>query len=527
VGCRKLPVQDCFQLIENSHTKYRRARFISVTQKASGKITQTTRQGAYFQAPVTVNNASNNVTEELDITAVKFDAAQDKDVVSTITGKYTVQKTPEQFTYDDDGNLLSDGKFTYTWNAENRLVEIHNSSFLIRNSYDYMGRRISKKVYTHNGTTWVLDKEQKFVYNGYKQIASFDSMGNAYVLARTYLWQPTGQDVPLWTKNHTTNAIYIYIEDGNKNIRSMEDINGHEVATYDYTPFGSVSTDRQLTPISRENPFRFSSEYHDDETGLVYYNFRYYSPELGRWLSRDSIGENGGFNLYGYINNDTINKCDKLGMSILLDIATDIAFDGRYYYDLARNDYLRHKENLRKALKALCPKTCCTNLNRKIIKKKDCEKAAESLAVSIANTVFKIRLNQIKTHGKLPTGGWWENIKSKFGGIGVECGDWQEAIQKKANGGGVFDINHHTSYRSVVNSTLYPKKPLKLGWQKEHNWIEIYGPCNKKFTGHGDIIIDPWSDGGSTIIKHSAWDIVETEGDRNHQQSNHLQNQNN
>jgi hypothetical protein len=217
VGCRKLPVQDYFQFIENSHTKYRRARFISVTQKASGKITRTTRQGAYFTAPVTVSNTSNSVTEELDITAVKFDTAQDKDIVNTITGKYTVQKTPQTFTFDDDGNLLSDGKFTYTWNAENRLVEIHNSSFLIHNSYDYMGRRFSKKVYTHNGTTWILEKDQKFAYNGFKQIASFDSMGNAYVLARTYLWQPVGQDVPLWTTNHAdNNTRYFYIVDGNK-----------------------------------------------------------------------------------------------------------------------------------------------------------------------------------------------------------------------------------------------------------------------------------------------------------------------
>jgi RHS repeat-associated protein len=49
-----------------------------------------------------------------------------------------------------------------------------------------------------------------------------------------------------------------------------------------------------------------SSEFHDDETGLVYYNYRYYSPALGRWTRRDPIGENGTVNLYGLITNDAV-----------------------------------------------------------------------------------------------------------------------------------------------------------------------------------------------------------------------------
>ena len=39
------------------------------------------------------------------------------------------------------------------------------------------------------------------------------------------------------------------------------------------------------------NPFRFSTKYFDAETGLYYYGYRYYSPNLGRWISRDPIGE--------------------------------------------------------------------------------------------------------------------------------------------------------------------------------------------------------------------------------------------
>lgn len=53
----------------------------------------------------------------------------------------------------------------------------------------------------------------------------------------------------------------------------------------------------------------------DQETGLVYYNYRYLSSELGRWLSRDPIGILGGINLYAHVTNNPISKIDYLGLA--------------------------------------------------------------------------------------------------------------------------------------------------------------------------------------------------------------------
>ena len=50
-------------------------------------------------------------------------------------------------------------------------------------------------------------------------------------------------------------------------------------------------------------------------SGVLYYGYRYYSPSLGRWLSRDPIGEMGGLNLYGYVDNDVMNYVDTDGMA--------------------------------------------------------------------------------------------------------------------------------------------------------------------------------------------------------------------
>lgn len=60
--------------------------------------------------------------------------------------------------------------------------------------------------------------------------------------------------------------------------------------------------------------FRFSSKYFDAESGLSYYGFRYYKPQLGRWLNRDPIKEDGGNNLYQFIKNEPISSWDYLGL---------------------------------------------------------------------------------------------------------------------------------------------------------------------------------------------------------------------
>ena len=77
-------------------------------------------------------------------------------------------------------------------------------------------------------------------------------------------------------------------------------------------PFGEVI--RATGPIANANPFRFSTKYQDDETDLLYYGFRYYNASTGRWLSRDLIGEDGGNNLYGFVQQSPISKLDLLGL---------------------------------------------------------------------------------------------------------------------------------------------------------------------------------------------------------------------
>ncbi|UDQ98401.1 RHS repeat-associated core domain-containing protein [Lentisphaerota bacterium WC36G] len=144
-------------------------------------------------------------------------------------------------------------------------------------------------------------------------------------------------------------VVFNYIADGNKNITQLVNLTTGEIANkYDYTPFGQLAkTDENV-----ENPFKFSSEFHDEESGLVYYNYRYYNPVNGKWLSRDIIGdftEKKNFNLlYGFVGNDAINKNDELGLEEINceptlraggsgdvfkeEIGTDVPMEGFGYY---------------------------------------------------------------------------------------------------------------------------------------------------------------------------------------------------
>lgn len=107
----------------------------------------------------------------------------------------------------------------------------------------------------------------------------------------------------VWASLDGTEASYAY--DANGNVANLVATDGVIVATYDYDPYGNLVSSSGT--LADDNPYRFSTKYADEETGLVYYGFRFYSPSLGRWLNRDPIGEVGGLNLYACCMNSGVN----------------------------------------------------------------------------------------------------------------------------------------------------------------------------------------------------------------------------
>ena len=105
--------------------------------------------------------------------------------------------------------------------------------------------------------------------------------------------------------------INAFAYDGNENVRDLTDGAGAVVDSYEYDPFGRLP-DASGT-FADENSWQFSTKIHETDWGLYYYGRRYYSPGLGRWLSRDPSDQNH-LNVCGFILNSPNNFIDVLGL---------------------------------------------------------------------------------------------------------------------------------------------------------------------------------------------------------------------
>ena len=103
--------------------------------------------------------------------------------------------------------------------------------------------------------------------------------------------------------------------DGNGNVSEYLDSTGASVAHYEYDAFGNEIVAATSGSLAQNFSHRFSTKYYDEESGLYYYGYRYYDPVTGRWLNRDPIEEQGGYNLYAFVGNDGLNYWDYLGLT--------------------------------------------------------------------------------------------------------------------------------------------------------------------------------------------------------------------
>ena len=161
-----------------------------------------------------------------------------------------------------------------------------------------------KKV-TQNGT---VTSHERYLYRGYLQIAALDMLNSRNML-RTLLWDPLEPTATRPLALAQDASLYCYGMDFNKNVTEVFDAQGNVAAAYDYSPYGQAASTGDLV-----QPVQWSAEMHDDDLALVYYNYRYYNPRDGRWINRDPIAEQGGWNLYAFLGNSTQDKVDRLGL---------------------------------------------------------------------------------------------------------------------------------------------------------------------------------------------------------------------
>ncbi len=189
-------------------------------------------------------------------------------------------------------------------------------------AHDYMGRRVKKTVFVYASSKWQIFEERLFDYDGWNMVEEIVDDG-ATQKNRYFVWgldlsgslQGAGGIGGLLAMVDNGNT-YHYFYDANGNVSQLVNAaNGQILAHYEFDPFGN--TVYQSGSMANTDPFRHATQYLDTETGLIAYKLRYYSSELGRWINRNPIGKEGGFNLYSFVKNNCVTMIDLNGLATL------------------------------------------------------------------------------------------------------------------------------------------------------------------------------------------------------------------
>ena len=205
-----------------------------------------------------------------------------------------------------------DGKLEITWDAWSRVTSVKDNGEVVGEyTYDGQHRRVTREVggetlHSYYNNQWRPVEERK------------DAEATA---ALSYLWGARHRDdlvrrdraVDGTTLNETRYVLMDYF-----NPAALTDEAGEVMERYAYSAFGVRTvlnvdfTVRSTSECGME--FAFQGQFLDVESGLMNYGYRYYSPMLGRWVSKDPIQEKGGLNLYVLTSNSPVNQTDFLGL---------------------------------------------------------------------------------------------------------------------------------------------------------------------------------------------------------------------
>ena len=207
-----------------------------------------------------------------------------------------------QYTYDLAGNLLSkinsSQAYYFGWDSANRCTSITNGANRTIIEYDGMNRWTHITEFTSTNKT----ADRRFIWNGVTLAEERDGSGTN-VIKRFFangFWQ--------------TGTNYYYTKDQLGSIIQVADGNGNSLATFSYDPYGTRTATGSL-----QVDFGFAGLF-EHQSGLQFAVFRI--KDGSRWINRDPMQENGGWNLYSYCNGNPISFFDILGLRDYNAVAT-------------------------------------------------------------------------------------------------------------------------------------------------------------------------------------------------------------
>ena len=205
------------------------------------------------------------------------------------------------FSYDNIGNLTSDGSYTYTWEHGRELSTLAGGGSTWTFAYDANGMRTTRS----NGS-----RTYSYVYNG-------SSLSQLTVDGHTLRFTYDASGSPISVTYDGTEYYYALNLQGD--VVAILNGSGNTVVAYTYDAWGNIlaTTGSLSETLGFYNPLRYRGYVYDAETGLYYVSSRYYDPEIGRFINADIFVSTGqgilGNNMFAYCNNNPIMYTDSTG----------------------------------------------------------------------------------------------------------------------------------------------------------------------------------------------------------------------
>lgn len=214
------------------------------------------------------------------------------------------------FTYDNEGQLATKTGEIYTFDDTHRVVNISGANYSYR--YDGAGNRLEA---TRNGvvTRYIYDANGNLLAeaDGSNVIQKYYIYGNGLLAMVT-----------------PGNQVYCYHFDGTGHTVALTDASANVVNKYAYTPFGKIAGQQETV----SQPFKYVGKYGvmTEPNGLYYMKARYYDSAVGRFISEDPKGFDGGdVNLTAYVQGNPVNAIDPSGMwTLSFMVNANAAFAG-------------------------------------------------------------------------------------------------------------------------------------------------------------------------------------------------------
>jgi RHS repeat-associated protein len=293
------------------------------TYDAAGRLLTVVKDGQLVEE-YAYNANGSRIYERNTLRGIERDLSYSVEDHLLAAGTATYDYDPDGFlTRKTDGTAVT----TYDYSSRGELLGVSlPDGTSVEYLHDPLGRRIAKKV---NGTI-----TEKYLWSGLTTLLA------VYDGADTLLMRFEYADGRMPVAVLKEGVTYYPAYDQVGSLRAVADGAGNVVKRIDYDAFGNIIEDSN--PLF-DTPFGFAGGLHDRDTGLVRFGYRDYDPGVGRWTAKDPILFAGGdTDLYGYVNNNSINNIDPYG-ELAITVPTIVVYGvftvaAIYYGTKAIND---------------------------------------------------------------------------------------------------------------------------------------------------------------------------------------------